>query len=45
MARRIITTDKAGRTRSPLSQAVKAGNLVWPGLLRRLEREDASYRE
>ena len=29
MARRIITTDKAGRTRSPLSQAVKAGNLVF----------------
>lgn len=29
MARQIITTAKAGRTRSPLSQAVKVGNLVF----------------
>jgi 2-iminobutanoate/2-iminopropanoate deaminase len=29
MAREIITTAKAGRTRSPLSQAVKVGNLVF----------------
>jgi 2-iminobutanoate/2-iminopropanoate deaminase len=29
MPREIITTAKAGRTRSPLSQAVKVGNLVF----------------
>ena len=29
MPRAIIATDKAGRTRSPLSQAVKVGNLVF----------------
>ena len=29
MPRTIIATDKAGRTRSPLSQAVKVGNLVF----------------
>jgi 2-iminobutanoate/2-iminopropanoate deaminase len=29
MLRTIIATDKAGRTRSPLSQAVKVGNLVF----------------
>jgi len=29
MTREIIATDKAGRTRSPLSQAVKVGDLVF----------------
>jgi 2-iminobutanoate/2-iminopropanoate deaminase len=29
MAREIITTPRAGRTRSPLSQAVKVGGLVF----------------